>query len=392
MWGKSSTPATPVATPPASEPAVRQFTGTNMRALLAEVRQVFGRDAVILKQESRDGRICITACSERQLVAMTPPDDAFGIGPIREAAETSGFANDPIPGPERERRPGRALADRISAIDLPETNPVRRGWLGRGGRRNRSPQVDTDLLLALHYHADFVTQLVDDPQGEDTAESVACALVDERGARTIDETSGTLLPGVYRFVGPAGHGKTSLIAKLATAFVLAQGRDGVVLASTDQHRLGGTLKLERLAQLLDVPFHVIETKDIPTLMRSRPRLLLIDTDGRESPGERSRQAPVDILVLSAVAQPAQLTRALEQAGQDSVVALTQLDLADTLGEPLSVLATATDTLRPLEWLVFGESIDDSHVGADVANVSQWALRGIDRLQGVDRSGMRTNFS
>jgi signal recognition particle GTPase len=95
---------------------------------------------------------------------------------------------------------------------------------------------------------------------------------------------------------------------------------------------------------------------------------------------------VDIVVLSAVAQPRLLARALAGATPASVVALTHLDQAETIGAALSVLVADERSDWPLEWLGFGQSIDDYHSLADLATVSQWALRG------VYRSGMHANYS
>jgi len=459
MWGKSpaaqsmpSSRSEAVGKPRTEDLGIRQFTGSAMRSILADVRAAFGPGAIILKQESGNGRIRITACSEGQLSKLvsgrdafghglsatdssgagTPgpdatarsrirsgafDDDVFGIGPVRETRVRSSD-----PAQSSQPRPPRRVAD----VELPADETTGRSWWSRakattfqghagtthsgtthsgtthsgtthagtthagtthaGTTHAVTTDADAQLLADLNYSESVVPQLVGETDGAGLAERIARQLVEPGGPITADPDTGTLLPGAYRFSGPAGHGKTSLISRLATAFVLAHGTDGVVLLSTDQDRLGGTLKLARLSQLLGVDFHVTEETDIPLWCRQGHRLLLIDTDGEPSTAKRTRNSPTDVLVLSAVAQNRLLARALDSASPDCVIALIQLDQAETLGSTFSVLLGDDHLRRPIEWLGFGQSIDDSHSAASIANVSQWALRG------VDRSGKRTNFS
>lgn len=414
MWGKSAAASATrtsgsesAAEPGTDDSGVRHFTGTVMRSVLADVRTAFGPDAIILKQQSSNGRIRITACSETQLGKLTRPQDVFDADPSgSNAFETGPFRNDRSRedvfgvGPVAETRSGSIGVDpnrptaprsRVADVLLPTEETGIRSWWGRNRSTTppghaRSAHADAELLADLDYSEAVVERLVSETDGSGLAERIARQLVAPRGPITADLDTGTLLPGAYRFSGPAGHGKTALIARLATAFVLAHGTEGVVLVSTDQDRLGGTLKLDRLAQLLGVDFRVIEEADIPMWCRQGNRLLLIDTDGEPSTAKRTRTSPVDVLVLSAVAQPRLLARALDAASPDCVIALTQLDQAETLGSALSVLLADEQLNRPVEWLGFGQTIDDSHGAANIANVSQWALRG------VDRSANRTNFS
>ncbi len=412
MRGKSSTSSsTQAAKAPAKSAAavksrneelgIRQFTGSAMRSVLADVRAAFGPDAIILKQDSNNGRIRITACSERQLNNLAPALDAiapatigstvfgaaeFGVGPVPESGlppQQTGLDSQP--------REDASPRSRVATVDWPTQQPAGGGWWGRKRAKNIQTQpetanADAQLLTDLDYSESVIAHLVSESDGVGLAERIARQLVEPTGPITADLDTGTLLPGAYRFTGPSGHGKTALISRLVTSFVLVHGTEGVVLLSTDQHRLGGTLKLEHLAQLLGVDFHVTDEPDVSAWCRQGHRLLLIDTDGEPSTTRRTRGSPIDVLVLSAVAQPRLLARALERASPDSVIALTQLDQAETLGAAFSVLLADERAARPIEWLGFGQTIDDSHCAANLANVSQWALRG------VDRSGKRTNFS
>lgn len=402
---KKSAAALKPGTTGQDELGIRQFTGSAMRAVLADVRAAFGPDAIILKQESGNGRIRITACSERQLNKLAPAVEtsasdvtdlgaegfaAFGVGPVQET-ETTQARTQPRARPDSKRSNESSSLSRVATVDLPTPESSSGGWWGRRSSKNKQAQIETTsadalLLAELDYSEAVVAHLVGETDGVGLAERIARQLVEPSGPITSDLDTGTILPGAYRFSGPAGQGKTALISRLVTSFVLEHGTEGVVLLSTDTDRLGGTLKLAHLAQLLGVACHVIEEAELSVWYRQGHRLLLIDTDGEPPTGRRTRGSPIDVLVLSAVAQPQLLARALERASPDSVIALTQLDQAQTLGAVFSVLLADDRAARPVEWLGFGQSIDDSHCAANLANVSQWALRG------VDRSGKRTNFS
>jgi hypothetical protein len=372
-----------------------------MRTVLADVRAAFGPDAIILKQESNNGRIRITACSERQLSNLTPAletivpeitdsaagdSTAFGVGPVQESGATLRRT-----GLDSERWNETSSPSRVATVDWPAQEPSGASWWGRRGSKNRPTQPETAnadalLLAELDYSESVVAHLVSETDGVGLAERIARQLVEPTGPITSDPDTGTILPGAYRFSGPSGQGKTALISRVVTSFVLVHGTEGVVLISTDHDRLGGTLKLEHLARLLGVEFHVTEETDLSVWYRQGHRLLLIDTDGEPPAARRTRGSPIDVLVLSAVAQPRLLARTLERASPDTVIALTQLDQAQTLGAVFSVLLADEHPARPIEWLSFGQSIEGCHCAANLANVSQWALRG------VDRSGKRTNFS
>lgn len=387
--------------PSNDELGIRQFTGSAMRTVLADVRAAFGPDAIILKQESSNGRIRITACSQRQLNKLAPALEtsvpevtdfgaedfaAFGVAPVQEFEATQPGARS-----DSKRSNESSSRSRVATVDLATPESASGSWWGRRGSKNKQVQLeaasaDALLLAELDYSESVVAHLVGETDGVGLAERIARQLVEPTGPITSDLDTGTILPGAYRFSGPSGQGKTALISRLVTSFVLEHGTEGVVLLSTDTDRLGGTLKLEHLARLLGVEFHVTEEAELSLWYRQSHRLLLIDTDGEPPTGRRTRGSPIDVVVLSAVAQPQLLARALERASSDSVIALTQLDQAQTLGAIFSVLLADDRSARPIEWLGFGQSIDDSHCAANLANVSQWALRG------VDRSGKRTNFS
>jgi flagellar biosynthesis protein FlhF len=88
--------------------------------------------------------------------------------------------------------------------------------------------------------------------------------------------------GRIAFAGPAGAGKTTLIAKLAARWVLRHGPRRVALVSADAVRIGAHEQMHMLGRLLGVTAHTVyDVAELPELLDalSRQQLVLIDTAG-----------------------------------------------------------------------------------------------------------------
>ncbi|GIL17690.1 MAG: hypothetical protein BroJett040_14410 [Oligoflexia bacterium] len=88
------------------------------------------------------------------------------------------------------------------------------------------------------------------------------ALVDAWVAKYILDTSkvvdGATASKIQIFVGPAGSGKTATIVKLASHYVVNQGKK-VALVTTDTTKVGAAEQLRIYAQILNVPFAIIRS-------------------------------------------------------------------------------------------------------------------------------------
>lgn len=87
---------------------------------------------------------------------------------------------------------------------------------------------------------------------------------------------------VIMFVGPAGSGKTTTIAKLAAQSALQQGKS-VSLVTLDSQRIGAVEQIQGYAQLIGIPMHVAASaQDFTRIMNalSRYDLVFVDTAGR----------------------------------------------------------------------------------------------------------------
>ena len=161
------------------------------------------------------------------------------------------------------------------------------------------------------------------------------------------------MPGkkVVAFIGPAGVGKTTSIAKLAAHLALKKKKK-VVLMTLDGYRIGAVEQLRTYAGLMGVPFRFVDRmSDLArTVEENNQRdYILIDTAGR---GPRDLNAMNDLaaflkqsanierhLVLSATTKPSDLRRIMDHfeiCGPDHLL-FTKLDETSTPGPILNEL-------------------------------------------------------
>lgn len=195
-------------------------------------------------------------------------------------------------------------------------------------------------------------------------------------------------PGEHRLValvGPTGVGKTTTIAKLAAHFHLREKRR-VGLITVDTYRIAAVDQLRTYADIIDLPMEVVAT---PREMRealarlSHLELVLMDTAGR-SPSDEIKilelrallaEAHADEvhLVLSSVASPSSIRKAVEQfagVGVTSLV-LTKLDEATGIGSLLPLLRGGR---LPLSYMTMGQNVPNDLAPADARRLARHILR------------------
>lgn len=171
---------------------------------------------------------------------------------------------------------------------------------------------------------------------------------------------------VLWFVGPAGAGKTTTVAKVA-AFAAWQERQRVAILTLDTARPGTTVRLRALAGAMDVPVH--EVADSLALREQIARLKDVDRILIDAPPPNPTMALDELAAAIAAAGgrthlclPADgATRSLlatasrwGTVGVDAVVA-TRVDLAATLG---AAFAAHHALAKPLALLTTGPSVPD----------------------------------
>lgn len=176
--------------------------------------------------------------------------------------------------------------------------------------------------------------------------------------------------GVFAFVGPAGVGKTTTIAKIATRFVLEHGAENLALITTDSYRIAGHEQLNTLGKILKVPVRVAtEQQPLDDVLRglSRKKLILIDTAGLSHKDQvhSEQMAMLETmgqhiqrwLVLSSTSQRRILDKAVNEykhLNLDGCI-FTKLDESASLGEALSV---AIEAQLPIAYITDGQNIPD----------------------------------
>jgi flagellar biosynthesis protein FlhF len=174
---------------------------------------------------------------------------------------------------------------------------------------------------------------------------------------------------VIALVGPAGCGKTTTLAKLATCFGVAVRRPSILL-SIDAIRVAAADQLRSYSAILGLPFLLAETPGslIHALNESRAKeLVFLDTPGfsRNDWGAAQEWARVlqsveslEIhLVLPATAKSADLMAALEwwRIFSPSALIFTHLDETDRYGGCVGV---ALASRLPVSFLTAGQGIPE----------------------------------
>jgi flagellar biosynthesis protein FlhF len=112
---------------------------------------------------------------------------------------------------------------------------------------------------------------------------------------------------VQVIVGPAGSGKSSLVAKIAAAYL---GKQRLIIVSADTRKLAAKEQLRVLARVLNVPFEAIEhPSELPDALRKHKSwdLCIVDT-GAHCP--RSKDDLKDLLAFKDLDLPLQFHLAL----------------------------------------------------------------------------------
>jgi len=194
-------------------------------------------------------------------------------------------------------------------------------------------------------------------------------------ARTVQVTGDRWLEdgGRVAFAGPAGAGKTTLIAKLAARWVLRHGPRRIALVSADAVRIGAHEQMHMLGRLLGVTAHTVyDIAELPELLAglAGQRLILIDTAGA-SPRDPELARRLRLLqqmqgsagklenaiVLPASTQAGAIDEVLSRfaLAQPTAVCITKIDEAASLGGILSALVR---TKLPAAYVSDGQRVPE----------------------------------
>lgn len=174
------------------------------------------------------------------------------------------------------------------------------------------------------------------------------------------------------FIGPTGVGKTTTIAKVASRFSVDDHKK-VALLTADTYRIAAAEQLKTYANILEVPFRVIYTKEEIGQAIKEFRdydYILVDTAGHSHQNEVQRRNMADFihcvdgdiekevfLVLSATTKYRDLLSIADTYNEMTNYKLifTKLDETTTLGNLLNLKLY---TGAPLSYMTYGQNVPD----------------------------------
>jgi flagellar biosynthesis protein FlhF len=314
-----------------------------MPEALAAVKRELGADAVILGTRTLpSSRGPGFARRDRVEITAAPPQThspAPRVSPPPSAARRAA----PPPPPDTPQAPPPPPRPTAARPDLPQH--LCRYYV-------ELIQQNVAESLAERLVRDAAGQLeADGPPADEALRNAIRAYI----TRMMPDAAGLVLePDRLRrvaLVGPAGSGKTTMVAKLAALYKLRHEKR-VALLTLDMHRLDGFDQLRRYAEALEIPLHVAQTiGEVREAQKSLNGcdLLVIDTPGiglREQARFARLAAllraarPDEIhLVLPASATPQVQARIAESFAPLTVtsVMLTRLDEIIGLGVILNTI-------------------------------------------------------
>jgi flagellar biosynthesis protein FlhF len=181
-------------------------------------------------------------------------------------------------------------------------------------------------------------------------------------------------PSVVVLVGPTGVGKTTTIAKLAATYGVIQKRK-VELVTIDSYRIAAIEQLGKYAELMQIPFTVVNTREEfkIVIMNSKSEVIFVDTAGRSQKNNLGlaemrnildgAKSNLDIhLVLSATTKYRDAVDIITRFNQlmYNKVIITKLDETNTIGSVLSIM----NPEKKLSYFTNGQGVPDDIEIAD----------------------------
>ncbi len=330
---------------------MKRFFAVDMRSAMAEVRELFGSEAIIISNRKLGDGVEVVAAIDKNISSVEDLSISTKMQSAKEDKKT----------PESKCRSGKyqwaedpsltAIKSEVKALrGILENQLSGLAWSNLE-LHNPVQAMILKKLTFLGITADVaqnIISLIDDSFDEEKAWQFALAKL--MGLVPIYSQDKLEEGGIISLVGPTGIGKTTTIAKLAARFVLRYGAREVALITTDSFRVAAHEQLKIYANILGVNVHV--ASDAISLRRSLDtlqgkRFVLIDTAGMSqrdvSLAEHlsllniSGKSAKHFLVLSATSQTSVIEESIRRYSPLSITAciLTKTDEGIRMGEALS---------------------------------------------------------
>ncbi|MEO8019905.1 MAG: flagellar biosynthesis protein FlhF [Pseudomonadota bacterium] len=376
---------------------IQRYLAKDMRSALTQVREALGPDAVILSSGRVGDEVEVVAAidfeSQRESLESDPGQRTPATNTSRGTPRAVDFSKnkrassqlspevaqfgsheDDAPLVPHSAAGETSLADEVKGMrrmleaqlatltwnDMSRRSPLQAAMLKELARLGLSNELSQSLARKIPENLNFTA-----------ARRFALATI----ARTIQVTGDRWLEdgGRVAFAGPAGAGKTTLIAKLAARWVLRHGPRRIALVSADAVRIGAHEQMHMLGRLLGVTAHTVyDIAELPELLAglAGQRLVLIDTAGA-SPRDPELARRLRLLqqmqgsagklenaiVLPASAQAGAIDEVLNRfaLAQPTAVCITKIDEAVSLGGILSALVR---TKLPAAYVSDGQRVPE----------------------------------
>lgn len=184
------------------------------------------------------------------------------------------------------------------------------------------------------------------------------------------ETNESDTKKICALVGPTGVGKTTTLAKIASHFIL-KGKKKVGLINLDAFKVGANEQLQTYAQILNVPYRSVSTKDELKMALKDFKsldLIFIDTAGRSQKDTQAlrelkeffmdaEETIEPLLCLSSSIRETENLEIINRFGifNPKSIAITKLDESVTHG---SLLNIAVNSSMPLSFFTTGQRVPD----------------------------------
>lgn len=342
---------------------VKKFTGKTIQEAVENLRQEFGRDAVILHTAQKRAWLWGRMGPKRYEVlgAFDPNYRAEGKNK-NNSAERSRAAQ--APGGE-DSRPDPAWSQAVQSLC------------------NRLIGADMPTDLAVQLLKEVLKGL---PKADWNEQAKLWQRLQEVTAQRIQTAEPWEFGGeqkVVALIGPTGVGKTTTIAKLAANFsLIAQRKVGLI--TVDTYRIAAVEQLKTYAEIMGLPLHVAysprELQEGLAKLKDRD-LVLIDTAGRSQNNQlhmgelkhffEDLEAEIH-LVISATTKARDVDEIISVFGQLPIdrLIITKLDETCAYGV---LLHTCQRAQVPIAFVTTGQGVPEDIEVADGARIAQLIL-------------------
>jgi len=292
---------------------LKRFFGLTSRAVLEQVRNELGPDALIIANRPTAEGVEIDALAGDAVAMMMAANDAHPAAADASKPRAADPASPRVMAPLQPSAPAASPAadppdtrwtqmrDDVAGLRaLLETQLSQLAWTDTLRRNPLRAQLMRELMAA-GYSPALARELT---QSLDAGASPAAAF-DAVSQSLVARLAGTshfddivTRGGIYALVGPTGVGKTTTTAKLAARCAVRYGASKLALLTTDSYRVGAQDQLRIYAKILGVSVHTVSDRnDLRQALDSLrgKHLVLIDTVGM---GQRDAKLGEQAMLLA----------------------------------------------------------------------------------------------